>query len=85
MRLDTTPVTGVPIPADPPAGPAIAQTPTAPAAEPTAGSVAARYARFRGALPGLPDDLADQHDHYRLGTPKRWPTPWPPRRFAARS
>jgi hypothetical protein len=30
-----------------------------------------RYSQFRGAVPGLPDDLAAQHDHYRLGTPKR--------------
>jgi hypothetical protein len=30
-----------------------------------------RFAQFRGALPGLPVDLAEQHDHYRLGTPKR--------------
>ena len=30
-----------------------------------------RYARFLGAIDGLPDDLADQHDHYRLGTSKR--------------
>ena len=26
---------------------------------------------FKGAIPGLPSDLAQQHDHYRLGTPKR--------------
>jgi hypothetical protein len=30
-----------------------------------------RFSRFNGALPGLPADLADQHEHYRLGTPKR--------------
>jgi hypothetical protein len=30
-----------------------------------------RFARFKGAVPGLPEDLAAQHDHYRLGTPKR--------------
>lgn len=30
-----------------------------------------RFARFKGAAPGLPADLAEQHDHYRLGTPKR--------------
>ncbi len=30
-----------------------------------------RFAQFKGAVPGLPADLADQHDHYRLGTPKR--------------
>jgi hypothetical protein len=30
-----------------------------------------RYARFKGAVTDLPPDLAAQHDHYRLGTPKR--------------
>jgi hypothetical protein len=30
-----------------------------------------RFAQFKGALSGLPADLAQQHDHYRLGTPKR--------------
>jgi hypothetical protein len=29
-----------------------------------------RYAAYRGAVDG-PEDLAAQHDHYRLGTPKR--------------
>ena len=30
-----------------------------------------RFAQFKGAIPGLPVDLAEQHDHYRLGKPKR--------------
>jgi hypothetical protein len=30
-----------------------------------------RFAQFKGAVPGLPADLAKQHDHYRLGAPKR--------------
>jgi hypothetical protein len=30
-----------------------------------------RYAQFKGAVLGLPEDLASQHDYYRLGTPKR--------------
>ena len=30
-----------------------------------------RFAQFKGAAPGLPADLAEQHDHYRLGTSKR--------------
>jgi hypothetical protein len=30
-----------------------------------------RFAQFKGAAAGLPVDLAHQHDHYRLGTPKR--------------
>jgi len=30
-----------------------------------------RYAQYKGAIPNLPADLAEQHEHYRLGTPKR--------------
>ena len=30
-----------------------------------------RFAEFKGAVPDLPADLAEQHEHYRLGTPKR--------------
>ena len=30
-----------------------------------------RFAQFKGSVPGLPTDLAAQHEHYRLGTPKR--------------
>jgi len=30
-----------------------------------------RFAQFKGAIPGLAADLAEQHDHYRLGTPTR--------------
>lgn len=30
-----------------------------------------RFAQFKGAARGLPEDLAAQHDHYRLGMPKR--------------
>lgn len=30
-----------------------------------------RFAQFKGAVPQLPEDLAEQHDHYRLGTPMR--------------
>ncbi|HEX3149335.1 MAG TPA: hypothetical protein VHR66_14775 [Gemmataceae bacterium] len=30
-----------------------------------------RYARFKGCASDLPVDLADQHEHYRFGTPKR--------------
>jgi hypothetical protein len=36
-----------------------------------ASTFAERYAEFRGAATSLPDDLAKQHDHYRLGTPRR--------------
>jgi hypothetical protein len=30
-----------------------------------------RYLQFKGTIPGLPTDLAAQHDHHRLGTPRR--------------
>jgi len=40
-----------------------------PAGEPK--TFGARYAQFEGAVPDLPTDLAEQHEHYRLGTPKR--------------
>ncbi len=30
-----------------------------------------RYSQFKGAAPGLPVDLAAQHEHYRLGASKR--------------
>ena len=30
-----------------------------------------RFAQFKGAAAGLPADLAQHHEHYRLGTPKR--------------
>ncbi|MSU78240.1 MAG: hypothetical protein EXS16_09105 [Gemmataceae bacterium] len=30
-----------------------------------------RFAKFKGAVPGLPEDMAEQHDHYRLWTPKQ--------------
>jgi hypothetical protein len=30
-----------------------------------------RYPKYQGSLTDLPEDFAAQHDHYRLGTPKR--------------
>jgi hypothetical protein len=30
-----------------------------------------RFAQFKGAVSGLPADMAEQHDHFRLGTPRR--------------
>jgi hypothetical protein len=34
-------------------------------------SLAERLLKHAGTVPGLPSDLADQHDHYVHGTPKR--------------
>ncbi len=42
-----------------------------PATQQKAKTFGERFAQFKGAVPGLPRDLAAQHDHYRLGTPKR--------------
>jgi hypothetical protein len=30
-----------------------------------------RFGKFKGSVANLPTDLAQQHEHYRLGTPKR--------------
>jgi hypothetical protein len=41
-------------------------------AEPAAGSLGERLLRFAGAAgDGLPEDLAQNHDHYLYGVPKR--------------
>jgi len=45
--------------------PVAAKPETAP---PTLGK---RLMKHAGTVPGLPEDLAEQHDHYLHGTPKR--------------
>lgn len=40
----------------------------------TSRSFGERFARFKGAAPGLPADLAEQHDRYRLGPQTATPT-----------
>lgn len=42
--------------------------PAIPNGEPTFGE---RFGEFKGVLPELPADLAEQHESHRLGTPKR--------------
>lgn len=42
-----------------------------PAGDPGLRPFGARFAHFKGAVRDLPPDLAAQHEHYRLGTPKR--------------
>lgn len=37
----------------------------------SASSFGDRYAQFKGKATGLPPDVAAQHEHYRLGIPKR--------------
>jgi hypothetical protein len=34
-------------------------------------TLAERYGKFIGVCKGLPSDLAEQHDHYIHGTPKK--------------
>jgi len=42
-----------------------------PASQEEPKSFGERFAQFKAAVSGLPADLAEQHEHYRLGTPKR--------------
>ncbi len=39
--------------------------------EDTGPSFTERFARFIGKAEGLPEDAAENHDHYLIGTPKR--------------
>jgi hypothetical protein len=39
--------------------------------ESTGNSLRDRLLQFAGSCPGLPADMAEQHDHYIHGTPKR--------------
>jgi hypothetical protein len=34
-------------------------------------TLAQRLQKFKGCAQGLPDDLAENHDHYLYGTPKK--------------
>lgn len=76
MELEGVVQNGVIVPDDAaalPEGMRVRITPApaeAPKAEPPK-SFGERHAAFRGAIPDLPEDLAAQHEHYRLGTPKR--------------
>jgi hypothetical protein len=70
MDLEGVVHDGVVIPDDPKALPEGARVRiTAVPTEPK--TFGERYAQFKGTLPNLPEDLAEQHEHYRLGTPKR--------------
>ncbi len=41
--------------------------------QPEPKSLAERYAAFIGIIDGLPSDMAEEHDHYIHGTPRRNP------------
>jgi hypothetical protein len=71
MELEGVVQNGVIVPDDPtalPEGTRVRITPTVVEKPKPFGE---RFAQFKGATSGLPEDLAEQHDHYRLGTPKR--------------
>ena len=71
MELEGTVHNGVIVPDDPTGLPEGARVHiTLPAAD-VPKPFGDRYAEFRGVVPDLPADLASQHEHYRLGTPKR--------------
>lgn len=71
VRVEPAPATvpATPRPPAPAEGPKSAGEANLPADRPK--TFAEAFARFRGAAHGLPEDLAAQHEHYRLGVPKR--------------
>ena len=71
MELEGVVQNGVVVPDDATALPEGMRVRIAPVPEEKPKTLGERMARFKGILHGLPTDLAAQHDHYRLGTPKR--------------
>jgi hypothetical protein len=71
MELEGVVHNGVIVPDDATALPEGTRVRITPAPTETVKPFGQRFAQFKGAVPGLPADLAEQHDHYRLGTPKR--------------
>lgn len=71
MELEGVVHHGVIVPDDATALPEGTRVRITPTANEQPRSFGERFARFKGAVPGLSVDLAEQHEHYRLGTPKR--------------
>lgn len=71
MELEGVVHNGVIVPDDATAFPEGTRVRISPASPEEVRPFGARFAEFKGSAPDLPDDLAEQHDHYRLGTPKR--------------
>ena len=71
MELEGVVHNGVIVPDDTTALPEGMRVRISPAPEEKQKPFGERFAQFKGAVSALPADLADQHDHYRLGTPKR--------------
>ena len=71
MELEGVVHNGVIVPDDATALPEGTRVRISPAPPKKPRPIGERFGQFKGAVPGLPADLAEQHDHYRLGTPKR--------------
>jgi hypothetical protein len=71
MELEGVVQNAVIVPDDPKALAEGTRVRISPVPQPEPRSFGERFAQFKGAIPGLAADLAEQHDHYRLGTPKR--------------
>ena len=71
MELEGVVHNGVIVPDDPQALPEGTRVRILVAPAETPAPFGERFAQFKGAVDGLPSDLAEQHDHYRLGTPKQ--------------
>ena len=71
MELEGVVHNGVIIPDDATALPEGTRVRISPAPQEKPKPFGERFAQFKGAIPSLPADLAEHHDHYRLGTPKR--------------
>lgn len=71
MELEGVVHNGVIVPDDATGLPEGARMRISPAPQEKLGSFGERFAQFKGAAQGLPADLAEQHDHFRLGIAKR--------------
>jgi hypothetical protein len=67
MELEGVVHNGVIVPDDPTALPEGTRVRISPTSVEMPKPFGERFARFKGAAPGLPADLAEQHDRYRLG------------------
>ncbi len=71
MELEGVVHSGVIVPDDATALPEGTRERISPASQEEPQPFGERFAQFKGAVSGLPADLAQQHEHYRLGMPKR--------------
>ena len=71
MELEGVVHNGVIVPDDATALPEGTRVRISPASEEQLKPFGERFSQFKGAVADQPTDLAEQHEHYRLGTPKR--------------